>query len=157
MSRFLVASLAILAFAAPATAQCGNMLGMTFSEYGDGCSAFFQDPPYLTGSYSPTACTVTLNLAGWGGNCGGICMAQRVLAFGLAPAMVPLPFVPCDLLIVPDLILGFPPAAGDTFVFNVSVAQLAGYTLYAQGAHDFLVNGTTHMYEVSNGLAITIF
>jgi hypothetical protein len=152
---FRVATLVVLLLTAPVAAQCSNISAIAFTEYGAGCSAYGQDPPALSGTYSAVNCTVTLNLSGWPGNCPGICLSQRVLAVGSAPAQVPLSFVPCDLLVVPDLILVFAPAAGDTFVFAVPNAPLAGATFYVQGAQDFQ-QGSIHQFEVSNGLQISI-
>jgi hypothetical protein len=148
-------ALLALALVAPVVAQCGST-GVTINEYGSGCSGFGQDPPGLSGSYSAANCAVTLVLSGWGGNCPGICMTQRVLAIGASPAMVPLGFLPCDLLIVPDFLLSFVPAVGDTFVFGLPPVSLAGLQVYIQGGHEFQ-QGANFEYEVSNGLHLSFF
>jgi hypothetical protein len=153
MTHRMIVALSVLAL--PLAAQCSNVSAMAFVEYGAGCSAFFQDPPSLTGSYSSSSCAVTLVLSGWPGNCPSICLSSRILAVGVASTQVPLPVVPCDLLVVPDFVLTFAPAAGDTFVFPVPPVPLAGLTIYLQGAQEFQT-GSTHQYEVSNGLQIAI-
>jgi hypothetical protein len=148
--------LVALVLAAPVLAQCSNISGVTFTSYGAGCSAFGQDPPSLTGTADGASCTVTLNLSGWAGNCPNICLVARLLAFGSAQQQVPLGVVPCDLLVVPDFILSFIPALGESLVFPLPPVPLAGLTVFVQGGHDFMTP-TGHQYQVSDGLQLAFY
>jgi hypothetical protein len=148
--RILAVAVLVLVLASPVFAQC-IVTGATFLSYGSGCSAFGQDPPAVTGSY--TSCVVTLNLTSWGGNCPNFCLTQRHLAIGTAPQQVPIVIVPCDLLVVPDFILTFPASGGGTFVFPVPPISLAGVSIYLQGAAEF-ATPSGPQFEVSDGLQV---
>ena len=148
--RILAVARLVLVLASPVFAQC-IVTGATFLSYGAGCSAFGQDPPALTGSY--TSCVVTLNLASWGGNCPNFCLTQRHLAIGTAPQQVPIAIIQCDLLVVPDFVLTFPAAAGSTFVFPVPPISLSGVSIYVQGAAEFATSSGVQ-FEVSDGLQV---
>jgi hypothetical protein len=148
----LVAALAVV----PAASQCSNLAGVAFTPYGAGCSALSQTP-VLGGSYDPVACAVSFTLT-HSPSCCNTYLNRRVLAFGVAPVQVPIPFLTCDLLVTPDVILEILPTGSDTFVFPLPNAPLAGLTLYLQGANVFFTTiGFSYDYEVSNGLQIAAF
>jgi hypothetical protein len=141
---------------APIAAQCSKLAGVSYVPYGSGCTALFQTPA-LTGAYDPVACTVSFTLT-HSPSCCNTYLWKRVLAFGSSPAQIPIPFLTCDLLVVPDVILEFTPTGSDTFVFPIPNVPLAGLTLYLQGANVFFTTiGFTYDYEVSNGLQVSAF
>jgi hypothetical protein len=148
--------LTALLAALPLGAQCSNLSGVSFGPYGAGCTGF-NVVPAITGSYDSQACTVSFTLT-HSVSCCNTYLNRRVIVFGAAPVQVPIPFLTCDLLVSPDVLVEILPTGSDTFVFPIPNVPLAGLTLYVQGANVFFTTiGFTYDYEVSNGLVVSAF
>jgi hypothetical protein len=148
--------LAALLLALPLPAQCSNLAGVLFTPYGSGCTGL-NLAPTLSGSYSAGNCAVSFTL-NHSFSCCNTYLNRRVLVFGASPVQVPIPFLTCDLLVTPDVIVEILPTGSDTFVFPIPNAPLAGLVLYVQGANVFFTTiGFSYDYEVSNGLQVSAF
>jgi hypothetical protein len=155
MTRYRVL-LTVLILAAPVAAQCSNLAGVAFTPYGTGCTALFQ-APVVSGSYDAAACTISFTLT-HSPSCCNTYLFRRILIFGGAPVQVPIPFLSCDLLVVPETIMEFLPTGSDVFTLPIPNVPLAGLTLYLQGANVFFTTiGLSYDFEVSNGLQISAF
>jgi hypothetical protein len=142
------------ALTAPAAAQCGGISNVTFTSYGSACG-LGGTPTVLTGTWVPSACTLTF---GWNipGICCNIFVQRHLFVLGLQSTQIPLPGLGtgCTLWVVPALALELPPRT-TTLSFVVPDA-VVGATFYAQVANIwFDTFCMCNVYQLSQGLAVT--